>query len=382
LEFNHGSYLKSRDGTLYFGGLNGIVAFHPEQLDLGAKKESGLQLISYSKFDANRNKTDTIIIHQRGQQITFNPGDRLFAFAFMSPDYQNTLLNRFRYKLEGWGDDRWQMFENGNKLLFNSLPPGNYVLRVQVSVGGADWSSQEWQSPVRVLSPWYKSVWFFILSLLAVGLLIYLFYQYRLRQVMDIQKIRNGISADMHDEIGGTLSSITFYSQALLMQMETAEHQQVVMKIKENAQQVQEGLSDIVWSVEAGSDQIEDVFARMFQFGSTLAESKGFDFSFETDAQIQNLKLDMQTRKNLYLIFKEAMNNAAKYSNASIVEVYTMREDVHIKLTIKDNGRGFDPEFIRKGNGLANMQQRAAQINGRLTIQSAIDQGSTITLIF
>lgn len=382
LEFNHGSYLKSRDGTLYFGGLNGIVAFNPEQLDLGSKKESALQLISYSKFDANRNKTDTIIIHQPGQQIIFNPGDRLFAFAFMSPDYQNTLLNRFRYKLEGWGDDRWQMFENGNKLLFNSLPPGDYVLKVQVSVGGADWSSQEWQSPVRVLSPWYRSVWFFILSLLAVGLLIYLFYQYRLRQIMDIQKIRNGISADMHDEIGSTLSSITFYSQALLMQMEKTEHQQVVRKIKENAQQVQEGLSDIVWSVKAGSDQIEDVFARMFQFGSTLAESKGFAFSFETDTQIQNLKLDMQTRKNLYLIFKEAMNNAAKYSNSSIVEVHTMREDIHIKLTIKDNGRGFDPEFIKKGNGLANMHQRAAQINGQLIIRSAMDEGTTITLIF
>ncbi|NIJ52431.1 sensor histidine kinase [Dyadobacter arcticus] len=382
LEFNHGSYLKSRDGTLYFGGLNGVVAFNPEQLDLSSKKESALQLISYSKFDADLSKTDTIIIHQAGKQIIFNPGDRLFAFAFMSPDYQNTSLNRFRYKLEGWGDDRWQMFENGNKLLFNSLPPGNYLLKVQVSVGGADWSSQEWQSPVSVLTPWYKSVWFFVLSLLVVGFLIYLFYQYRLRQIMDIQKIRNGISADMHDEIGSTLSSITFYSQALLMQMEKTEHQQVVQKIKDNAQQVQEGLSDIVWSVKAGSDQIEDVFARMFQFGSTLAESKGFAFSFEVDSQIQNQKLDMQTRKNLYLIFKEAMNNAAKYSNSSTVEVYTAREDGHIKLIIKDNGRGFDPEFIRKGNGLANMHQRAAQMNGQLTIHSAIDDGTTITLVF
>ncbi|MCE7070102.1 histidine kinase [Dyadobacter sp. CY327] len=382
LEFNHGSYLKSRDGTLYFGGLNGVVAFNPEELDSSAKKESALQLISYSKFDASRNKTDTIITHQTGQQIVFNPGDRLFAFAFMSSDYQNTSLNRFRYKLEGWGDDRWQMFEFGNKLLFNSLPPGDYMLKVQVSVGGADWSSQEWQSPIRVLTPWYQSVWFFILSLLGVGLLIYFFYQYRLRQIMDIQKIRNGISADMHDEIGSTLSSITFYSQALLMQIEKTEHQQVVRKIKENAQQVQEGLSDIVWSVKAGNDQIEDVFARMFEFGSTLAESKGFTFCFETDIQIQNLKLNMQTRKNLYLIFKEAMNNAAKYSNASTIDVFTMRESGHTKLTIHDNGRGFDPDFIRKGNGLANMHHRAAQMNGLLTIHSVIDEGTTITLVF
>jgi len=382
MEFNHGSYLKSQDGTLYFGGLNGIVAFDPARLDTSAKKEHALQLISYSKYASDRNRTDTVTSHLPGLKIIFEPDDRLFTFSFMSTDYHNTALNRFRYKLEGWNDDRWHMFEDGNKLLFNSLPPGEYDLRVQVSVAGADWGAYEWQTPLIVLAPWYRSVWFFILSIVSIGMIFYSFYRYRLSQILNIQQIRNGISADMHDEIGGTLSSISFYSQALLMQMEKTEHQQVVQKIKENAQQVQEGLSDIVWSVKAGSEQVNDVLARMLHFGGGLAESKGFTFHFQTDPQLKNLKLDMQTRKNFYLIFKEAMNNAAKYAECS-----TVRADINyamgkVKMVICDNGKGFENQLAGQGNGLTNMRQRAAQMKGQLTIQSTPGEGTVITLLF
>jgi len=382
LEFNHGSYLKSRDGTLYFGGLNGIVAFDPARIDTSAKKEHALRLISYSKFASDRNRTDTISSHLPGQKIIFQPDDRLFAFSFMSTDYHNTALNRFRYKLEGWNDDRWHMFEDGNKLLFNSLPPGEYDLRVQVSVAGADWGTYEWRSPLVIRAPWYRSALFFMLSIVTVGLIFYAFYRYRLSQIMKIQQIRNGISADMHDEIGGTLSSISFYSQALLMQMEKVEHQEVVKKIKENAQQVQEGLSDIVWSVKAGRDQINDVFARMLDFGGGLAESKGFTFHFRTDPQLKNLKLDMQTRKNFYLIFKEAMNNAAKYAECSTVQAdidYMMGK---VKMVIRDDGKGFDQQLARQGNGLTNMQQRAVQMKGQLVIRSKPGEGTVIRLVF
>ena len=382
MEFNHGSYLKSEDGMLYFGGLNGIVAFDPARIDNNSKTEHKLQLISYSKYASDRNRTDTVTSYLPGNKIIFEPDDRLFTFSFMSTDYHNTAINRFRYKLEGWNDDRWHMFEEGNKLLFNSLPPGEYDLRVQVSVAGADWGTYEWRSPLIVLAPWYRSVWFFVLSIVTIAVIFYTLYRYRLNQILKIQQIRNSISADMHDEIGGTLSSISFYSQALLMQIEKTEHQQIVQKIKENAQQVQEGLSDIVWSVKAGKDQINDVFARMLLFGSELADSKRFVFHFETDSELKNLKLDMQNRKNLYLIFKEAMNNAAKYAECTAVHVNIEQATNKVKMVIRDNGKGFDEQLTRKGNGLTNMQQRAVQMKGQLAIQSKQGEGTVVTLLF
>lgn len=225
------------------------------------------------------------------------------------------------------------------------------------------------------------SIWFFALVVLTIALIFYAFYRFRLRQILHIQQIRNGISADMHDEVGGTLSSISFYSQALLMQMETPEHQQIVQKIKENAQQVQEVLSDIVWSVKVGGDAVEDVFARMRHFGTELAESKGFTFQFEVDIKLKKLKLDIQTRKNFYLILKEAVNNAAKYAECNKVHVAIAQEAGHVKMIIRDNGMGFDHQLIRQGNGLINMRQRAVQMKGQLTIESA-SQGTVVTLIF
>jgi len=93
------------------------------------------------------------------------------------------------------------------------------------------------------------------------------------------------------------------------------------------------------------------------------------------------MKLDMQTRKNLYLIFKEAMNNAAKYASCSTVEVRTSQESGQVKMVIRDNGKGFDRLVAKQGNGLANMHQRAAQMKGRLSIQSG-EYGTVIELVF
>jgi signal transduction histidine kinase len=124
------------------------------------------------------------------------------------------------------------------------------------------------------------------------------------------------------------------------------------------------------------------VFARMFRFGSELSESRGIAFLFETDTQLQTMKLNMQTRKNLYLIFKEAINNAVKYAGCTTIEVRTKYEGGKVKMIIKDNGEGFDIKTTKPGNGLFNMQQRAAQMNGQLIILSEKQDGTVITLIF
>jgi hypothetical protein len=146
--------------------------------------------------------------------ITINPGDRLFSFSFMTPDYRSTAQNKFRYKLEGWNDEGWHTFETGNKLSFNSLPPGKYTLRVQVAVAGSNWSKNEWTVSVTVNKPWYNEWWFYVLSLVTVAGIVYAFYRYRLNELIRIQNIRNRISADSMMKLA-VHSSVTFYSQAL-----------------------------------------------------------------------------------------------------------------------------------------------------------------------
>lgn len=382
MEFNTASYLKAHDGKLYFGGLNGVISFDPAKLNTTKEEETSLQLISFSKYAGSSNRMETAMGNQVKSPIQFSSGDRFLTFVFMAPDFRHTDQNRFRYKLQGWADDDWHLFETGNRLSFNSLPAGTYQLQVQVSAGGADWSSKSWTATIMVKAPWYKTAWFYGLSLLAVALICYGVYRYRLNQIISIYQIRNRISADMHDEIGSTLSSISFYSQALLMQQQNEKQKEVLLKIKDNAQQVQEGLSDIIWSVKASLDEMENVFSRMFRFGSELLESKGIQFHFENDEKLQHQKLTMTQRKNFYLVFKEALNNAAKYSSCKNVWVQIGKQQHRIQMTIRDDGKGFNAQEIRRGNGLSNMEERAAQINGRLTVHSHEQEGTTVVLLF
>ena len=164
---------------------------------------------------------------------------------------------------------------------------------MQVAVAGSNWSKNEWTTSVTVNKPWYNEWWFYILSLVTVAGIVYAFYRYRISELIRIQNIRNRISADMHDEIGSTLSSVSFYSQALLMQTTDEKHRQVLERIKENAQHVQESLSDIIWSVKASMDEMENVFSRMQRFGSELLDSKNILFHFEVDEKMNHTKLDM-----------------------------------------------------------------------------------------
>jgi len=381
-EFNSVSFLKAGNGVMYFGGLNGIVSFDPKKIDTSQQLQAPLQLVAFSKYAQGKNIMTIFNGSQLKKDIKIEPGDRLFNFTFMTPDYRSITENKFRYKLEGWNDEEWHIFEKDNKLSFNSIPPGEYKLRVQVAIAGSNWSKNEWATFITVKKSWYNEWWFYVLCLITVISIAYIFYRYRIRELIRIQNIRNRISADMHDEIGSTLSSISFYSQALLIQTSDEKHRQVLEKIKENAQQVQENLSDIIWSVKASMDEMENIFRRMQSFGSELLDSKNILFHFDIDEKMNHVKLDMTYRKNFYLIFKEAINNAAKYAQCKNVWVNIDHGGHHAVMKIKDDGKGFNSMQRTDGNGLTNMHERAVQMKGSLTVESNSGSGTVITLTF
>jgi signal transduction histidine kinase len=129
-------------------------------------------------------------------------------------------------------------------------------------------------------------------------------------------------------------------------------------------------------------DNMENIFGRMYSFGTELLDSKKLIFHFEVDEKLNHTKLSMNDRKNFYLIFKEALNNAVKYSECDTVCVKIEHAKPHTKMIVKDNGKGFDTANAKNGNGLSNMQERAKQIKGKLSIDSATGQGSVITLVY
>lgn len=384
-EFNRNSYGISRSGWMILGGINGINYFNPEE-------------IVTSRYNANILLTNIFVngeymapwagdlslrhsLYTIGKEIKLSHQQNVLNFRFSSSDLTTPEVNRFSYKLQGI-DKEWSLPSTGHEATYTYLPPGNYVFKVRGTNRDGIWSPNELSFPFLIMAPWWQTWWFkSIVVLLIIGA-AYGLYKFRMNQLLRLQAVRNRISADMHDEIGSTLSSISFYSQALLMQNLDQKQKQVLTKIKNVAQTVQDELSDIVWSVKADMDSFENIFIRMQRVGNELLGAKNIYLHFKADEKLLNQKMEMMMRKNFYLLFKEALNNAAKYAQCKNVWVIIEAAHPRIRMEIRDDGVGFDLENAKDGNGLENMRQRAESMKGKLTICSTPGKGTEVILLF
>ncbi|MBK6946902.1 MAG: ATP-binding protein [Haliscomenobacter sp.] len=190
------------------------------------------------------------------------------------------------------------------------------------------------------------------------------------------------ISRDLHDEVGSTLSSISILGDATSQNLEVGLGKNRMVTISERARQVMDTMSDIVWSVNPKNDELDSIVLRMREFAVETLETKGVLLHFSVDEDLQYLQLPMERRKDFYLIFKEAINNATKYAQAQHVWVILAKQGEAIHLEIRDDGKGFDAETVKPGNGLRNMQARAERLGGVFTIKSELEVGTTIQLSF
>ncbi|HNP96023.1 MAG TPA: tetratricopeptide repeat protein [Cyclobacteriaceae bacterium] len=201
----------------------------------------------------------------------------------------------------------------------------------------------------------------------------------RSTRLLEIERMRNSIARDLHDDIGSALSSINIMSKVALRDMQPEAAQQTFSKIGDQSAKVMESMSDIVWSINPENDSAEKLMSKMREFAVEILEPLNIQFYFH-HPEATHFTLDASQRKNLFLIYKEAVNNAAKYSNCKTIQVSISSIGKQLTLTIEDDGIGFDIENVGRGNGLNNMAQRASALNGELQIQSQIGKGTSIKL--
>jgi two-component system sensor histidine kinase UhpB len=223
-----------------------------------------------------------------------------------------------------------------------------------------------------------------VLLLALVG--YFLFNRYQLRRKIKEQEallaVRNNIAKDLHDEIGSTLTSIKILSEVSgkNLQKDHARTSVFLQKITEQSAAVQQGISDIVWAVKPENDKLENMVIRMREYAAQTLESKNVHTVINIDEAILDKTLDMNQRRDLFLVFKEAVNNIAKYAGATEVQVRIGKVDNNLQLQVTDNGCGFDMDKQTSSSGLKNMQDRALSLNGMLGIYSKPGKGTAITL--
>lgn len=203
----------------------------------------------------------------------------------------------------------------------------------------------------------------------------------QIEKQLAIEKIRNKISGQLHDDIGSTLSGVSIYSHLANDLLEKGEYNNAKKSlhiIQNSTDEMVEKLADLVWSSNPEQDSLQLLFERLEQYGFDMCKAK--NIHFKANIFIGDIGLPSENRYQVYLFAKEAINNAVKYSEAGLLEL-TVKENYNLlEITISDNGKGFDTENIKRGNGLVNMQKRAEELGADFNFQSKPGTGCLISL--
>ena len=203
----------------------------------------------------------------------------------------------------------------------------------------------------------------------------------RISKYLTEERLRSKISRDLHDEMGSTLTSINILSKvAMARDEERSEVLEFLRKIKDHSGNMMESMSDIIWAINPANDSLEKVLIKMKEFAAEMLEPAGINYYFDNRDFAKQALLNLEERKDLYLVFKEAINNIVKYSQASEVTILLRFDKKALSLTIIDNGIGFDTTAPGTGNGIGNMKSRAAAMGAAFHIESIPGTGTSIFL--
>jgi len=380
LDFSTGTHAgKDESGNIYFpGGMHGVgfIQINPDKF-ISPSSSMYLQSLEINQrsfpLSTGVNNLQELSLKYFQNKITIETG---------VIDYYSKGSSHIRYKLEGLNDN-WQYGPANYTIRYDGLPPGKYKLVMQASNAANEFNGPLKSLLIQISPPFWKTWWFYLLVAISLATGVYLLFRYRLRQKINLFEMRNRISQDLHDEIGASMSGINLLGQMAAEKLEQNKPEEAsvyLVKVKNYTQDVIEKLSDMVWVFNPQNDSIEKLLERLKYFTISVALSKNIKVHFVTDKTSETINLTIRQRKAMYLISKEAINNAFKSSGCSNIYYHLMTNGSKWRLRIQDDGKGFVPAENLDGNGLRNMKARADEIGAKFSIQSQQGAGTTILL--
>ncbi|WP_138480596.1 ligand-binding sensor domain-containing protein [Dyadobacter bucti] len=382
---HNNSYVPERsvaltNGRLAFGGNQHLVIFEPDEYKTSLRPPN----VTITGFQLNNQylSVDSLL---RPGTIVLPYTHNSFRIDFAAISFAHRERITYEYKMEGLDQD-WILLTRGGQVNYNFLPHGRYRFMVKAKNEEGDYSSTVTNIDLRIKPPFWKTIWFYMLVAVVTGCVLYYLHRLRLQKLLHIEKVRNRLARDLHDDMGSTLSTINILSSIALQQksLDEVKSKQYLTTISQSTHQMMEAMDDIVWSINPVNDSIGKIVARMKETAGSVLEPKQIDYRFETDPSALELHLSMESRREIFLIFKEALNNIVKYAGSSLVVVELAKKGSELMLAIVDDGVGFtmpQPGSSVRGNGLKNMQIRAGNINGKLSVVSEPGKGTTVKLL-
>jgi len=368
---------RDRSGALWFATQKGLSRFVPEASASSTAPPiliNGLRVMGSSQHVSALGEKEVslpdLLSGQNQIQIDF------VGLSFAAGD-----VLRYQYKLEGSGAD-WSAPTEQRTVNFASLSPGRYqfLVRAVNSEGAA--SEQPAVVIFTILPPIWQRWWFVTLMLMTGALAVYALYRYRVARLLELERVRTRIASDLHDDIGSNLSLIAGLSEMLRQQARQVDSQiaERLAVIANASRQSVEAMGDIVWAVNPKRDNVIDLAHRMRRFASDSLAARNIEFHLDAPKPNQNVKINAELRREVFLVFKEGINNIARHSGCKTAAATLKIERGTIILELNDDGHGFDESNVDEGHGLESMRRRADKLRGKIDVNSQTRAGTTMIL--
>lgn len=383
-QFSGGAACKGKDGKLYFGGINGFNSFYPNRI----KDNEYIPNIVISKFEVLNSTLTSEELSKINQSLYSNGVINLsyksnsFLVEFAALDFTLPSKNQYSYKMEGVDQD-W--IESGTRkfVTYTNLDPGSYTFHVKGSNNDGIWNEEGTKLSIIITPPFWMTWWFILIIISIIFAIISLVIYAQINHLLEMERLRVKIAADLHDDIGTRLTEISMITDILYHKKSNCDDpdKETIRKVGGIARALIDNMSEIVWLINPKRDtlyelfmKLRDTYEEILSYSNIYLQINNFNF-------LQKIRLPMEYRKNLYLIFKEAMNNSLKHSGCTEISINANLTGKTLEITLYDNGKGFDISDDFNGNGLVNMKARAENIGGSLRIQSSLETGSMIKFV-
>jgi ligand-binding sensor domain-containing protein/two-component sensor histidine kinase len=362
-EFNQNSFLKSSDGTLYFGGTNGITYFKPSVIP-DASKPFTIFASSISKWSGTSADFLDVQLSGNGTIVNLKPSDHLLTFSLGSSDHSFPEEVSFFYNIEGIYNN-WISLANDHMLRLEGLEAGDHLLKIRAHNKYGIPSSNMLQYKIHIRQAFYKTWWFYALLSFAIGALIYLYFFMRIQSLQELQQLRTQISRNLHDEVGSLLTGIILSADNGRYKSGTIEEKDKRLeKVSSLSRLATDTMSDVLWSIDSSNDRTGDLIDRMREHAEEMLSQSNISWSFDINSTDQQLLIKPETRQNLYLIFKESLNNILKHTDTDTVQIEYEQSLNGFELIVKNNqSQSRNNTSLHEGQGLRNMVLRAKRIN-------------------
>jgi ligand-binding sensor domain-containing protein/two-component sensor histidine kinase len=370
------SAFRDRQGTLWFGtdlGLSRLVPGPDAPQQQPPILISGLRIAGDVQAISALGETEM-------SGLVLNPAQNQLSIDFVGLGFGAGEALKYQYKLVG-AREEWSAPTDQRTINYASLSPGKYRFMVQAVTADGIISPKPATITFTILPPLWQRWWFITLAVLLVGLTSATIIRNRVTRLIELERVRTRIASDLHDDIGSGLSRIAILSEVARHQVNAeAPIGEPLAVIATASRDLVDSMSDIVWAINPNKDHLSDLVQRMRRFASDLFTARQIEFRFHAPGEDHALKIGADVRRQVFLIFKEAVNNIARHSACTEAEIELRIEGGWIALRLADNGPGFDPAQLNEGQGLASMRGRAQGLGGELQINSNNGSGTTVLL--